>query len=67
MFTQLTLFDLTPTQYQVTYWAYPFDKKLMYIKNRMDMYQEIKNEFELNEFINILKTVNYQNITYKKL
>jgi len=64
---QLTLFNLTPINYQVTFWAYPFDKKGNYIKNRMDKYQETKTEFELKQFIEILQSVNYQAIKFKPL
>lgn len=62
---QLSIFDLTPKNIIVEYWAYPFDKNGNYILTRMEKYTEVKNEFQITEFLKMLELVNYQGIKLK--
>jgi hypothetical protein len=62
---QLKLFD--DELYEISYWAYPFDKKGNYIFTRMEKYIDIKKEHELKDFIKDLELLNYMNINFRCL
>lgn len=60
----LKLFD--DEYFQVSYWAFEFDKNGNYIKTHLSKFTEIIANYRLPEFISMLKCIGSKNIQIKK-
>jgi hypothetical protein len=62
---QLLLFQ--DVKFKISYWDFPFDEKGMYIKNQMQLYEEIVPEHRLKDMLNTLELCECYNIKYQPI